>query len=380
MDLDFTEEQRMLRETTRGVCAQYAPLAVVRAMEDDPTGYPTDLWRQMGTLGLTGLMLPERHGGGGQTVLEGAIVYEELGRGLAPAPHFVSAVLAGGVMAHAGSEEQKRAWLPGIASGETIVAPAWLEPDGGYGPRGVRLGAVGDGDGYRLDGIKRHVHFARAARRLLVLARTGEAETDVDLFLVDPALPGVELTQQLSLASDTQYRVDLRDVRVPASARIGAPRSGWAAWHEVMHDGIILLAAQAIGGAARALEMTVAYAKERRQFDKPLGAFQAIAHYLADAATAVDGGTTLVYEAAWARARGRSVRRLAPMAKLFACQTYRDVTAMSQQVHGGLGFTVEYDIQLYFRRAKQLQMSWWDTAYLEELIARDVLDGGGTVS
>jgi alkylation response protein AidB-like acyl-CoA dehydrogenase len=375
MDLDFTEEQRMLRETTRGVCAQYAPLAVVRTMEDDPTGYPADLWRQMGALGLIGLMLPERHGGGGQTVLEGAILYEEMGRGLTPSPHFVSAVLAGGVLTLAGSEEQKKAWLPRIAGGETIVTPAWLEPDGGYGPRGVRLRAVADGDGYRLDGSKRHVHFARAASRFLVLARTGEAETDVDLFLVDPGLPGIELTQQLSLASDTQYRVDLRGVRVPASARIGAPRSGWAAWDQVMHDGIIVLAAQAIGGAARALEMTVAYAKERRQFDKPLGAFQAIAHYLADAATAVDGGTTLVYEAAWARARGRSVGRLAPMAKLFACQTYRDVTAMSQQVHGGLGFTVEYDIQLYFRRAKQLQMSWWDTAYLEELIARDVLDG-----
>jgi alkylation response protein AidB-like acyl-CoA dehydrogenase len=141
-----------------------------------------------------------------------------------------------------------------------------------------------------------------------------------------------------------------------------------------MHDGIIMLAAQAIGGAQRALEITVEFAKEREQFDKPLGAFQAIAHYLADASTTVDGGTTLVYEAAWARARGASVRRLAPMAKLFACQTYRDVTAMAQQVHGGIGFTVEYDIQLYFRRAKQLQISWWDTDYLEELVARAVLD------
>ena len=116
------------------------------------------------------------------------------------------------------------------------------------------------------------------------------------------------------------------------------------------------------------------YAKDRRQFDKPLGAFQAIAHYLADAVTAVDGAETLVWEAAWARDAGRSHARLAPMAKLFACQTFRDVTAMAQQVFGGVGFTVEYDIQLYFRRAKQLQLSWWDDRYLEELIAADVLD------
>ena len=141
-----------------------------------------------------------------------------------------------------------------------------------------------------------------------------------------------------------------------------------------MLDGIILLAAQAIGGARYALEITVQYAKDREQFDKPLGAFQAIAHYLADAVTAVDGAETLVYEAAWARADGRSIDRLAPMAKLFACQTFRDVTAMAQQVFGGVGFTLEYDIQLYFRRAKQLQISWWDDRALEELVAATLLD------
>ena len=129
-------------------------------------------------------------------------------------------------------------------------------------------------------------------------------------------------------------------------------------------------------GRARALEITVEYAKLRKQFDKPLGAFQAIAHYLADGATLVDGGSTLVHQAAWARSVGKDVSRLAPMAKLFACQTYRDVTAMCQQVWGGVGFTVEYDIQLYFRRAKQLQLGWWDTRALEERIASAVLDAG----
>jgi alkylation response protein AidB-like acyl-CoA dehydrogenase len=167
--------------------------------------------------------------------------------------------------------------------------------------------------------------------------------------------------------------VRLDDVQVSGRDRIG--RADWSTWDAVMHDGIILLAAQAIGGARYALEITNQYAKDREQFDKPLGAFQAIAHYLADAKTAVDGGTLLVYEAAWARAEGRSVARLAPMAKLFACQTFRDVTAMGEQVFGGVGFTLEYDIQLYFRRAKQLQISWWNDRYLEELIAADVLDG-----
>ena len=139
-------------------------------------------------------------------------------------------------------------------------------------------------------------------------------------------------------------------------------------------DGNGLRAEQAIVGARHALELTNQYAKDREQFDKPLGAFQAIAHYLADAVTAVEGGEILVYEAAWAHANGHSIDGLAPMAKLFACRAFRDVTAMAQQVFGGVGFTLEYDIQLYFRRAKQWQISWWDDRALEERIAATVLD------
>jgi len=220
------------------------------------------------------------------------------------------------------------------------------------------------------------VPFASSAVALVVLARTGEAPADVDLFLVDPGAEGVGMRQQPSVSSDTQYEVSFDGVHVDGAARIGGPRSGWRTWDAVMHDGCIFLGALAMGGAQQALDITVQYAKDRHQFDKPLGAFQAIAHYLADAVTTVDGGTTLVYEAAWARAEGRSVARLAPMAKLFACRTYRDVTATAQQVFGGIGFTVEFDIQLYFRRAKQLQISWWDTGYLEELVAAAILPVG----
>jgi alkylation response protein AidB-like acyl-CoA dehydrogenase len=238
----------------------------------------------------------------------------------------------------------------------------------------VQLEAKLEGDEYRLSGTQRHVPFASSATRLVVLVRTGDGEDGVDLLLVDPKSAGIEMTQQRSMGSDCQYKVVFDDVRVPVANRVGAAGSGWKTWNEAMHDGIILLAAQAMGGAEKALEITVEYAKERVQFDKPLGAFQAIAHYLADAATTVDGGKTLVYEAAWARSKGKSISRLAPMAKLFACQTYRDVTAMCEQVWGGVGFTIEYDIQLFFRRAKQLQLSWFDTSTLEELVASDVLD------
>jgi alkylation response protein AidB-like acyl-CoA dehydrogenase len=346
LDLDLTPEQELLRESVRGICTRHAGLDVVRQMEDDAVGYPEKLWLQLGELGL----LDMRELG----MLDGVIVYQELGRALAPSPHFVSSVMADGLLARDGRD----------GPGERIVTPAWLEPGGGFGEKGVQARVDGDG---RVTGVKRHVAFAQAADQLLVLARHGGG--DVRYVLVDPKGPGVTLTQQHTISSDTQFRVDLD----------GAPGevlgvAGWEHWDAVMHDGIILLAAQAVGGARYALDITVQYAKDRHQFDKPLGAFQAIAHYLADAVTTVDGAETLVYEAAWARDAGRSVAKLAPMAKLFAGQTFRDVTAMAQQVFGGVGFTVEYDIQLYFRRAKQLQISWWNDRYLENLIAAAVLD------
>jgi len=371
MDLDFSEEQQMIVDMTRGLLEEQCPVEVVRQVEDDPKGYPDALWKQLAEAGLAGILIPEAHGGGGQGLVEAALVYEELGRAMAPVPHFASCVMSAGVLQDAGSEAQQAEWLPKIASGDAILTPAWLEPERGYGERGVQLQAKPKGDGWVLDGVKRHVAYASSADRLVVLGRT---PAGVELFLVDPNAPGVELTHQLSQGSENQYRVDFRGVPVAAADRIGAAGGGWEVWNRVMHDGIVLLAAQAIGGAARALEITVEYAKVRVQFDKPLGAFQSLAHYMADASTHIDGGRVLVHEAAWNRAQGRSIARLAPMAKLFACETYRETTRVCEQIWGGVGFTIEYDIQLFFRRAKHLQLSWWDTPYLEELVAADVLD------
>jgi len=371
MDLEFTEEQDMLRELVRGVCTAYAPSEVVRDIEDDEQGFPAELWKQLAELDLIGLLLPTENGGSGMSAIEGAILYEELGRSLAPTPHFVSAVMSAGVLVRAGSDEQKESLLPRIVTGDVVMTTAWIEPHGGFGPEGIALTARADGDGFVLDGTKWHVPFARAADGLVVLART---DAGVDLFTVDATSDGITMSQQLAVAADTQFAVTFDGVRASATSRVGAAGTGWDTWHAAMLDGIVLLAAQAVGGARFALEMTVQYAKDRQQFDKPLGAFQAIAHYLADASTAVEGAEILVHEAAWARANDRSIDLLAPMAKLFACQTFRDVTAMGHQVHGGMGFTVECDMQLYFRRAKQLQVSWWNDRYLEELIAAETLD------
>ena len=374
MDLDFSEEQEMLREMVRGLCSSAASLDSVRALEDDPVGYSPEFWGQLAELDLLGLMLPEEYGGSGMSAIEGAIVYEEFGRSLAPSPHFVSSVLTAGAVLKGGSDAQKQDLLPKIAKGDAIGTVAWLEPNNGFGPKGVQARAGILGDGHVLNGTKWHVPFAAAATHLVVVARTGDGLTDVDLFLVDPKAKGVTLTQMFSIASDCQYQVQFDDVEVGPEARIGAAHTGWATWDAVLREGLVFLAAQAIGGARYALEITNQYAKDREQFDKPLGAFQAISHYLADASTAVEGGTVLVYEAAWSLAQGRDISALAPMAKMFACQTYRDTTAMGEQVFGGVGFTLEYDIQLFFRRAKALQIGWVDEPALSEMIAVEALD------
>jgi len=373
LNLNFSEEQDMLRDMVRGICAQLAPLEKVRDLEDDAHGVATELWEQLGELGVTGLMIPEEFGGSGMSLIEGVVVYEELGRALAPVPHFVSCVLSAGAILGGGSDEQKAALLPGLASGETIITPAWLEPENGYSPKGVQATATLDSDEVVLNGSKMHVYFAQAADQLLVLARTGDAPTDVDLFLVPTDTAGVTLDQRMSISSDTQFRVEFNDVRVPVANRIGATGSGWATWDAVMLEAVILASAQAMGGADFALEITAQYSKDREQFDKALAEFQAISHDLADARTALDGGKILVYEAAWAQSRGGDISSLAPMAKLFSGGVFRDVTAMAQQIFGGVGFTLEYDIQLYFRRAKQLQISWWDVATCEERVAERIL-------
>jgi alkylation response protein AidB-like acyl-CoA dehydrogenase len=375
LDLDFSPEQEMLRQTTRDVLQRHCPLDVVRDMEDNPTGYPLSLWTQLGELDLIGLLLPPEHGGSGMTLVEGVALYQEFGRALAPIPHFVSAVLSGGVLTRSASETLNTQWLDGLASGEAIFTPAWLEPENGYSPRGIEARAEPDGEGgFRLSGTKRHVAFAAAADRLVVLARTGDDAEAIDLFLVDPTAVGVTLRQQFTIASDTQYEVTFDDVALSGPDRIGAAGTGWATWQDVLEPALVLLAAQAVGGARYALEITTQYAKDRQQFDKPLGAFQALAHNLADAVTALDGAEQLVHEAAWAGASGRSLRSLAPMSKLFACRTFRDITAMAQQIFGGVGFTLDFDIQLYFRRAKQQQVMWSNDRSLEDAVAAALLD------
>ena len=364
MDLRWTDEQNALREAVRDLCAKHASPDVVRSLEDDPTGYRPDTWRELAKMEVLGLTIPEEHGGVGQTALETVILYEEFGRALLPSPHFVSCVLGAGLLLAAGSDAQRKEWLPKIASGDAILSVAWLEPERSATEAGIAMHA----DGGRLTGEKIMVPFASSATCLIVLARTGGG---VGLFLVDPADQAVTLRHTTTLASDAEYQVSFAGV---AAEPFGDPAQGWAVFDDVMVDGLIALAAFAAAGSEAAHAMAVAYAKERVQFGKPIGSFQAIAHPLAETIAEIEGGRVLAHEAAWARANGKDARTIAAMAKLVCCDVYKRTTKLGQQVFGGIGFTRDIDMQLYFRRAKQLELSWFDPRILEERIAAAELD------
>src|SRR5919106_1603656 len=248
MDLTWTDEQQALREAVRDFCAKQSSSEVVRSLEDDPTGYRDETWRELAKMDLLGLTIPEEYGGVGQTALESSIVSEEFGRALLPSPHFVTCVLGAGLLLRAGSDAQRKEWLPKIASGDAVLSVAWQEPERSATPDGIAMRA----DGGRVTGEKIMVPFASSAARLLVLARTGDARRDVGLFLVDPKGAGVSLQHTQTIASDASYQVRFGGAEAEP---VGDATAGWAAFDEVMVDGLISLAAYASGGSSAAHEM-----------------------------------------------------------------------------------------------------------------------------
>jgi alkylation response protein AidB-like acyl-CoA dehydrogenase len=370
LDLGFTPEQELLRATLRAVCERFSDSATVRSLEDDPIGYRSDLWTVLSELGLHEWGTDDE--GDGLSAVELAIAYGEFGRALCPSPHLVSSVLAAGLIRRAGTAEQKARWLGPLAAGTEVMTCAWVEPESSQEAAGIHLTATSKPDGVVLRGAKTMVPFAAAASALLTLARS---DVGIGLYLVEGDMPGLTRAQVRTLAADTSYRVTYDDVPLPADARLGPEGSGWELWEDAMTDVLIAVASYAVGGAARAHELATDYAKERAQFDRPIGSFQGVAHPLADMAMEVEGARALTYEAAWARASRRDARTLALMAKSYACDVFRRTTKVAHQVFGGIGFTRAMDIQLYYRRAKQLELSWWGPAELDRRIAAAELDG-----
>ncbi len=373
MDLNYTEEQKQLTQSLRRMLTDKCGSDVVRKMEGDEKGYPADLWRAVTEMGLPGLTIAEEFGGLGLGALELAIVFEELGRALAPVPLFVSSVLSAGLLARAGSDAQKREWLPAIASGDAVLSVAWLEPGNSFSERGVQLSANADASGYRLNGKKFMVQFAAAVDRLIVLVRSGPNPTDIDLVLVDPKSKGISLKRHKTMAKDAQFEVAFDNVEVPASARLGAVGSGWEHWQDVLTTGMTALAAWGVGCGEGAMELGTTYAKEREQFGKPIGSFQAIAHPFADAATLLAGARMITLEAAWAQDVGRPYKQIATMAYLESNDATHEATKAAQNTFGGIGFTLDIDVQLYFRRSRQHELAWGSAEALNEQVGSQAL-------
>lgn len=369
MDLNFTEEQALLRETVRRLCDDKMALTDVRKWEYTDTGYPAEFWQQLCEMGITGLRVSEEDGGLGLGAMDEVVVYEEFGTELALSPHFPSSVLSAAFLTRAASAEQKSRWLPGIATGELVCTVAWLEKGNGYGANGIQLVADAEAEGYLLNGEKTLVPYANTATYILVLARTGKGAEDVAVFMLETKTPGVECISQPTQSGEAMCKVSLNSVQLTEEARVGGSVPIWQEWEAAVSEANISNAAQAIGSAQRIHEITTEYSKVREAFGQPIGGFQAIAHYLADSLVEIEGTRSLVYQAAWASDNGKDFVQLAAMAKMQACDVFARMTSKAIQIHGGLGCTTEADPQLYYRRAKQQQLMYWDPAYLEDKIS-----------
>jgi alkylation response protein AidB-like acyl-CoA dehydrogenase len=372
MDISLSEEQELLQGSARDFLQQECPIRLVRAMEEDERGYDLNLWKQMGDLGWLGLVLPEEYGGSQATMMDLVVLLEELGRSLVPGP-FVPTVLQVGLpLLWAGSEVQKRAYLPKLATGELLGTMARYEPSASSQPEGIETVATQQGDIYVLRGTKLCVPYAHVADYLLIVARTASGATPADgitLVLADAKSPGIAITKLGTIADDHQCEVVLNDVRVPRSQVLGEPGKGWALVERISQYGAVAKCAEMVGIAQQAFEITLNYAKTRVQFGRPIGSFQAIKHKLANMVIDVDGSRYVTYHAAWLLSEELPAGHAIAVAKSWTNEACRRVVKEAQQVHGGIGYTKEYDLQLYTRRAKAAEIAFDDSDTHREALA-----------
>ena len=372
MNFAFSEEQEELRGAVRRFLADKSPEAEVRRLMATEEGYDPAVWRQMADqLGLQGLAVPERHGGAGFGFVELAVVLEEMGAALLCAPFLSSVVLAANALVTSGDEAAMDRWLPGIASGETVAALAVTEDGGRWdleAAGAVTTTARRTGDGWVLDGHKSFVLDGHVAGLLLVVARSDDG---LGLFAVEGDAPGLA-RRVLPTMDQTRKQARLELAGVPAAA-VGEPGGAGPGLARTLDLAAVALAAEQVGGAQRCLDRAVAYAKERIQFGRPIGSFQAIKHKCADLLLEVESARSAAYYGAWAAAEDSDeLPVVASLAKAYCSEAYFHAAAENIQIHGGIGFTWEHDAHLYFKRAKSSELLFGDPAYHRELLAQRI--------
>jgi alkylation response protein AidB-like acyl-CoA dehydrogenase len=358
MDFSFTAEQEELRRYAAQWLGQHSATGDVRTLMATPDGYDSARWAGMAEMGWQAMAISEEYGGAGFGFLELFVLLEEQGRTLLCAPFFSTVVMAATALAE-GTEEQRAEWLPRIAAGEIVATVAHAEPGGGWMPEDVRFEAVAGDDGWTLTGVKSFVLDGSVADLFVVAARTPDG---VELILVPAGADGLTV-RSLDVMDQTrkQAEITFEAVRVPRGALLGGPGQGEAILLRVLERAAVALAAEQVGGAQRCLDMAVDYAKDRRQFGRPIGSFQAIKHKCADMRVRVEAARAAAYYAAWALATDSEERALVvPVAKAYCSQAFYQCAAETIQIHGGIGFTWEHDAHLYFKRAKSSELMFGD--------------------
>ena len=361
MDLGLNEAQQMLKNSAQEFLEAECPDTYVREMEQDENGYTTEMWQKLAEQGWLGLIIPEKYGGVELEFQDLTILLEEMGRFMLPGPYFSNVVLGGMSIMDSGTEEQKQEYLPRIAEGQIIVTLALNEPSGRWDPEGIQLTATEAGGKYALNGTKLFVPNAHISDYIVVVARTGDGENDISLFILPSQSNGINQTLLKTIASDRQSEVTFDNVELPASSLLGEKNRGWQTIEKVLKWGAIGKCAEMSGGGQSVLDMTVEYAKQRTQFGRPIGTFQAIQHHCANMATDVEGAKFITYQAAWMLSEGLPADREVAMAKAWVSDAYKRVCALGHQSHGAIGFTKEHNMQLYSRRAKAAELAFGDS-------------------
>ncbi|MGH7949649.1 MAG: acyl-CoA dehydrogenase family protein [Candidatus Binataceae bacterium] len=351
MDFGLSEVQQQLKESARGFLAKECPTTLVRKVMAADDSMPRELWAAMAKLGWHGLVVPEKFGGAGLTMLDVAILLEELGFAATPGPFLFSSVLAAKILAEGAGADLNSKWLPKLADGTVIGTVAIVEQGDGLATSDITTTARKNDAGWTLTGAKWFVPYANVADFIVVAAKTGSAPDDVALFAVETASQGVRVTELKNLDLTRRVSlVELRDVAVPAAGQLDG---GATLLRRLIDLGAVAVAADSLGGSERALEMAVEYSKVREQFGKPIGSFQALKHAAAEIVADLEPARALLWYAAYAQdALPDAASRAAAMAKARLCDIYSRASDRAVLMHGGIGFTWEHDIHLWFKRAR----------------------------
>jgi alkylation response protein AidB-like acyl-CoA dehydrogenase len=375
VDFDFNDEQKMLQKGARDFFEKEVPKSLVKRMAEDEKGNPPDLWKKMAQLGWLGLIFPEQYGGGGGSIIDLVALEEEMGRACLPGAFYSTVLLGGLFILNNGSEEQKKEILPKVANGEVILTLALTEPSDSYEAAAVEVEAKSDKDDYVISGTKLFVPDAHIADYIICIARTKKGtkpEDGITAFLVDRKSPGISCTMLKSIAGDKLCEVIFNKVRVPKKNIVGKLDQAWGPLQQTLQQVKLARCAEMVGGAQKALELAADHAKKRVQFDRPIGSFPVIQQLVANMMMDVDGSRFLTYEAAWKFNEGLPYAKEIAMAKAFTGEAYQRTTATAEQILGGIGYTTDGDMQLYYKRAKAAELTLGDGKFHREALAKEL--------